>query len=440
MGGGLAGGREHGLTTGAGESTRYSGRVERVDLSGFHLPSWINRRGSRLSLAAVWPLAAVWLRAVADLKTCERVVPCACVKMCWMLTFLSRRDFRPKTVPWRRSGRPERRAPSWRVRIPHIASARILHTMHAHRPSPSAAAVKERHELDQHPKWKWGVDGNWSYSFGPFGVAGERSASSFLAQRDRPPVEEATYPASAVSSVPPVDILEALIMSKSPAESKHLCILDIGCGKGQWLASEALNCARRGHASAWRGVTGSDSSFRREGLPGVDVQVLPRVAMETAEAVDEAIASFGLGPFDVMVSSFTWLHLGDPLATLEIWANHLAEGGSIFINQFRVAFEGEFDAGHDVGDDNARWARALAMRDGLAHMDRAQGAERNYEIRFWAAMEADGQVFTALHLRRLSARPIRFRGVAYTGQAPPMDNLNQPASARMACTTYACVH
>jgi len=162
--------------------------------------------------------------------------------------------------------------------------------------------------------------------------------------------------------------------------------------------------------------------------------------METAEAVDEAIASFGLGPFDVMVSSFTWLHLGDPLATLEMWANHLAEGGSIFINQFRVAFEGEFDAGHDVGDDSARWARALAMRDGLAHMDRAQGAERNYELRFWAAMEADGQVFTALHLRRLSARPIRFRGVAYTGQAPPMDNLNQPASARMACTTYACVH
>ena len=321
-----------------------------------------------------------------------------------------------------------------------IASARIRQTMHAQRPSPSAAAVKERLELDQHPKWKWGVDGNWSYSFGPFGVAGERSASSFLAQRDRPPVEEATYPASDVSSVPPVDILEALIMSKSPAESKHLCILDIGCGKGQWLASEALNCARRGHASAWRGVTGSDSSFRREGLPGVDVQVLPRVAMETAEAVDEAIASFGLGPFDVMVSSFTWLHLGDPLATLEMWANHLAEGGSIFINQFRVAFEGEFDAGHDVGDDSARWARALAMRDGLAHMDRAQGAERTFEIRFWAAMEADGQVFTALHLRRLSARPIRFRGVAYTGQAPPMDNLNQPASARMACTTYACVH
>ena len=394
-------------------------------------------------LAAVWPLAAVWLRAaVADLKTCERVVPCACVKMCWMLTFfvMQRPDFRPNNNPRGRSRRPADASAVVAFAFRTLRALGIRHTMHAQRPSPSAAAVKERLELDQHPKWKWGVDGNWSYSFGPFGVAGERSASSFLAQRDRPPVEEATYPASAVSSVPPVDILEALIMSKSPAESKQLCILDIGCGKGQWLASEALNCARRGHAAAWCGVTGSDSSFRREGLPGVDVQVLPRVAMETAEAVDKAIASFGLGPFDVMVSSFTWLHLGDPLATLEMWANHLAEGGSIFINQFRVAFEGEFDAGHDVGDDSARWARALAMRDGLAHMDRAQGAERNFEIRFWAAMEADGQVFTALHLRRLSARPIRFRGVAYTGQAPPMDNLNQPASARMACTTYACVH
>ena len=95
--------------------------------------------------------------------------------------------------------------------------------------------------------------------------------------------------------------------------------------------------------------------------------------------------------------------------------------------------------GHAVGDNGARWARALAMRDGLAHIDRAQGDERNFELRFWAAMEEDGQIFTALHLRRLSARPIRFRGVAYTGHAPPMDNLNQPASARMPCTAYKTV-
>ena len=95
MGGGWAGGSEHGLTTGAGESTRYSGRVERVDLSGIHL-----LRGSNVvdrgCLAAVWPLAAVWLRAVADLKTCERLVPCACVKVCWMLPFFIMPDFGPK--------------------------------------------------------------------------------------------------------------------------------------------------------------------------------------------------------------------------------------------------------------------------------------------------------------------------------------------------------
>ena len=106
---------------GAAESTRYSGRVERVDLSGFHL------RGSNVvdrgCLAAVWPLAAVWLRAVADLKTCERVVPCACVKMCWMLTFLSCEgaDFRPNntTPPGEEAADRPTRAPSWRSHCAH---------------------------------------------------------------------------------------------------------------------------------------------------------------------------------------------------------------------------------------------------------------------------------------------------------------------------------
>ena len=84
----------HNGAQGSRESTRYSGRVERVDLSGFHL------RGSNVvdrgCLAAVWPLAAVWLRAVADLKTCERLVPWACVKVCWMLPFFVMPDFGPK--------------------------------------------------------------------------------------------------------------------------------------------------------------------------------------------------------------------------------------------------------------------------------------------------------------------------------------------------------
>ena len=216
------------------------------------------------------------------------------------------------------------------------------------------------------------------------------------------------------------------------------------------MATEALQAARRGLPNArWRGVTGSDApsvpevpdsalgfAEQRDQLPTADVSIAPFVAIETAAAADAAIAGFGFGAFDLIVSSWTWFHLGDPLATLELWANHLAVGGSMFVNKFRVAFDGAFDVADE--DAEARWARIIAMRDGLERIDRAQGNERTFELRFWAAMEGSGRVASALHLRRLGPAPIRFAGVEYTGDAPPMnDGLSPPGdSARIACTTY----
>ena len=147
---------------------------------------------------------------------------------------------------------------------------------------------------------------------------------------------------------------------------------------------------------------------QRDQLPTADVSIAPFVAIETAAAADAAIAGFGFGAFDLIVSSWTWFHLGDPLATLELWANHLAVGGSMFVNKFRVAFDGAFDVADE--DAEARWARIIAMRDGLERIDRAQGNERTFELRFWVAGCSTGEEAFTLgmllleHLRSLPNR------------------------------------
>merc|ERR1711865_545623 len=53
------------------------------------------------------------------------------------------------------------------------------------------------------------------------------------------------------------------------------------------------------------------------------------------------------GPgYDLIVSSWTFCHLVDPLATLEIWSNALAIQGELYVNDidFSVWFDSESDA------------------------------------------------------------------------------------------------
>ena len=86
MGGGGAVGRKS-TASQRGAWGAYSLVGPRGARGSIWVPStWIKRRGSRLSGTS--PGGGVGSGcAVADLETCERVVPCACVKVCWMLTF-----------------------------------------------------------------------------------------------------------------------------------------------------------------------------------------------------------------------------------------------------------------------------------------------------------------------------------------------------------------
>ena len=61
-----------------------------------------------------------------------------------------------------------------------------------------------------------------------------------------------------------------------------------------------------------------------------------------------------------MVSSWTFCHLVDPLATLELWANALRVGGRLYANDvdFSVLFAGEAE-GWEL-EPEARMHRAFA--------------------------------------------------------------------------------
>jgi len=147
------------------------------------------------------------------------------------------------------------------------------------------------------------------------------------------------------------------------------------------------------------------------------------------------------------VSSWTFCHLIDPLATLETWSNALAVGGALYLNDidFSVAFEGECagltftrpggrealdpdgccqDAeegerrGDATGDHPVPRGRDQSAGDGLAFW------ERDPETRMRRAFEAlhakgDGAFSvefaydeedyrTAVKVTRLSVAPIRF--------------------------------
>ena len=63
--------------------------------------------------------------------------------------------------------------------------------------------------------------------------------------------------------------------------------------------------------------------------------------MHFAQTVEKALSS--VPGYDVIVSSWTFCHLLDPLTTQELWSNALAVGGELYLNgiDFFVLFEGE---------------------------------------------------------------------------------------------------
>jgi hypothetical protein len=126
------------------------------------------------------------------------------------------------------------------------------------RPEENTQAALEKFQMTEEGPGmagKWAVDANFSYDFGAeYGHAGQGSVPLGRASKD---------------------ILDALLLKKhSEAEAKHrsgaadpvtLRILDVGAGKGLWLAATAEQI-REGLA-AW-GAPGASVSTAHHGVTG----------------------------------------------------------------------------------------------------------------------------------------------------------------------------
>lgn len=147
-------------------------------------------------------------------------------------------------------------------------------------------------------------------------------------------------------------------------------VLDVGAGSGGWLLQaeleledQLLNFKRRTPVAIHlHGVTGdsmvceSEDEVRSDRI--FEVAHFQQVGIETfplrhqcgseehrahfARTVGAALMG-GSGGYDLIVSSWTFCHLLDPLATLEIWSNTLSVGGELYLNDidFSVQFESE---------------------------------------------------------------------------------------------------
>ena len=148
-------------------------------------------------------------------------------------------------------------------------------------------------------------------------------------------------------------------------------MLDVGAGSGGWLlqAERELedqlpkNFKRRTPVAIHlHGVTGD--SMVCESKDGVrpdrifEVAHFQQVGIETfplrhqcgseehrahfARTVGAALMG-GSGGYDLIVSSWTFCHLLDPLATLEIWSNALSVGGELYLNDIDFSVQFEFE-------------------------------------------------------------------------------------------------
>merc|ERR1719215_2256028 len=63
--------------------------------------------------------------------------------------------------------------------------------------------------------------------------------------------------------------------------------------------------------------------------------------------------------YDLIVSSWTFCHLIDPLATLELWSNALAVEGELYVNDidFSVFFESEGSRTADITSSNTQTSK-----------------------------------------------------------------------------------
>ncbi len=289
------------------------------------------------------------------------------------------------------------------------------------RPKTVSASVEKAAIAISRRRGEWGVDGTWSYDFSEFGYACSATSHSGA----EPKLGDSNTEAS--GSVRG-DVLNAALDRVLRAGSTAFRVLDLGAGSGGWLLQakkelEQADCGRSPVVIHLHGVTGdttiSDSL-------GADTALFQQVAIETfplrlgggadtpaveeqrvrfARAIEEEALTGGSTGYDLIVSSWTFCHLIDPLATLEIWSNALAVCGELYLNDidFSVLFEGESTlAWQKDSETETRMARAF---------ERLNAKGRHVDGAFRVEFVHDNDFRTAVKVTRLSAAPIRFAPV-----------------------------
>ena len=286
------------------------------------------------------------------------------------------------------------------------------------RPKIISASVEKAAIAISSRQGEWGVDGIWSYDFSEFGYAGSATSHSGA----KPKLGDSTTEASASVRG---DVLNAALDRVLRAGSTAFRVLDLGAGSGDWLLHAKKELEQAGGRSTvaihLHGVTGD--TLISEPL-GVDTALFQQVGIETfplrlggvadtpaieeqrvrfARTIEEAALTGGSTGYDLIVSSWTFCHLIDPLATLEFWSNALAVCGELYLNDidFSVLFEGE-SAHAWQKDSETRMARAF---------ERLNTKGKDVDGAFRVEFVHDDDFRTAVKVTRLSAAPIRFAPV-----------------------------
>lgn len=275
----------------------------------------------------------------------------------------------------------------------------------------------------------WGVDGVWSYDFNKLGYACAATSHSGA----NPELGGDCNTDTRCGPSERCDVLRASFEHVRSAGKAAFRVLDLGAGSGGWLLQARRELEKQMRKAVvpaihLHGVTGDAlpseirsvafarvsrkkrtrddlAHFQQVGIEtfplrcGADTSEVEEQRTHFAQTVEAALAA---GPgYDLIVSSWTFCHLIDPLATLELWSNALAIGGELYVNDidFSVLFENE---GSSEDDQEKRMRRAFELMDGKGREDQA----------FSAAFVYDEENYrTAVKVTRLSAAPIRFAPV-----------------------------
>mmetsp|Transcript_87149 Transcript_87149/g.136387 ORF Transcript_87149/g.136387 Transcript_87149/m.136387 type:complete len:380 (+) Transcript_87149:62-1201(+) len=303
------------------------------------------------------------------------------------------------------------------------------------RPQVVSEAVENAAVAISRRQGEWGVDGSWSYDFSKLGYA--CSATCHDAHHE-----------SCTSSFVRCDVLKASFnrVLRSRGAVGSFRVLDLGAGSGGWLLQarrELEEQSGESPAIQLHGVTGdalpsviqtvnpsriakSKSKTKMLISKSVEVAHFQQVGIEMFPLRVGGDSGFGdqhklfsrtvemslaIGPgYDLIVSSWTFCHLIDPLATLEIWSNALAVHGELYVNDvdFSVLFDIE-SASRNVPSDESwesdqekRMERTFEALNARGKDDRAFSIEFAYDIVNYR---------TAVKVTRLSAAPIRFGSV-----------------------------